>query len=80
MAVSKIPWNMLTELDLLNFRLKVLASLLLRGSSFVLIFIVCRALGGNCARNIRHVLARFEKGLNLVETSVINLVIMAMCA
>ena len=63
-------------LNVLNFKLNVLPSLLVRGRILVLIFIVCRALGGSCARKIRHVFPRLEKGLNLVETSVMNLVIM----
>ena len=54
----------------------MLPSLLPRGNSFVVIFIVCLAFGGKCARKTRHVFARLEKGLNFVETSVMNLVIM----
>lgn len=62
-------------MDLLNFKLNELPSLLVRGRSFVLIFMVCRALGGSWARKIRQVFPRLENGLNLVETSVMNLVI-----
>lgn len=68
--------NLLLRLDLLNFKLNELPSRLVRGRSLVLIFIVCRALGGRWARKIRQVFPRLEKGLNLVETSVMNLVIM----
>lgn len=63
------------EGNLLNFRFRKLASLLSLDSNFVLIFIVCRAFGGRCDRKTRQVFARGEKGLNLVETSVMNLVI-----
>lgn len=68
--------DLLLRLDLLNFKLNELPSRLVRGRSLVLIFIVCRALGGRWARKIRQVFPRLEKGLNLVETSVMNLVIM----
>ena len=72
-------WNCLRKVRLryiLNLRLNELASVLSRGSRLVLIFMVCRAFGGKRARKIRHVLARLEKGLNFVVTSVRCLVIM----
>ena len=62
--------------NVLNFKLNTLPSLLPRGNNFVIIFIVRLAFGGSCARNIRHVFARGENGLNFVDTSVMNLVIM----
>lgn len=43
----------------------------------MLTFIICRALDGRWARKERHVLADFLKGLNFVETSVMNLVIIS---
>lgn len=66
---------MTLQMYLLNFKLRKLPSLLSLGNSLVLIFIVCRALDGRWERKIRHVFARDEKGLNRVETSVMNLVI-----
>ena len=41
----------------------------------VLIFIEARALAGSCARKKRQALPDFLKGLNLIETSVMNFVI-----
>jgi hypothetical protein len=60
---------------LLNFNFKKLGSFDALGSIFVSIFIICRAFGGRKERNRRAVLARGEKGLKTVETSVMNLVI-----
>ena len=45
----------------------------------VFIFMVVRALAGSWARKRRHAFADFLNGLNLRETSVINLVIIANC-
>ena len=55
----------------------MLLSVLSRGSIMVFIFIVVRALAGSWARKRRHAFADFLNGLNLRETSVINLVIIA---
>jgi hypothetical protein len=45
------------------------------GNKFVSIFIVCRAFGGRKERNRRAVFALGRNGLKVVETSVMNLVI-----
>jgi len=59
----------------LNFNCKTLGSLEALGNNLVLIFIVCRELGGMKERNRRAVFALGEKGLKTVDTSVMNLVI-----
>ena len=64
---------------LLNLRFNTLFSLVSRGKSDALIFIVVRASAGKCAMNIRQVFPGLEKGLNLVVTSVMNLVIIVAC-
>lgn len=46
-----------------------------RGNNFILIFIVCRALGGSIDRNSRAVFALGRNGLKEDVTSVIYLVI-----
>lgn len=51
-------------------------SLLSFAKTFVLIFMVCRALAGRWARKMRHVLPGSLNGLKTVETSVMNRVIM----
>ena len=60
----------------LNVTFSSLGSVLARGSSLVVILMVCREFGGIWARKMRQVFARGEKGLNLVEMEVRNLVIM----
>jgi hypothetical protein len=45
------------------------------GNNFVSIFIHCRAFGGRKERNRRAVLALGRNGLKVVDTSVMNLVI-----
>ena len=60
---------------LLNLSFKKLGSVLSRARTVVLTFIVVRTLAGRLARKTRHVLEGFLKGLNLVVTSVICLVI-----
>ena len=45
------------------------------GSIFVVNFTPDHEAGPNCARKTLHVFERAEKGLNFVETSVMNLVI-----
>ena len=65
----------------LNLRTRELGSELLRGRTFCVIFMPAdRASGGKWARKDRQVLLAWLKGLNLVETSVMNLVIMMECS
>jgi hypothetical protein len=59
----------------LNFNSTKLGSFDALGNSFVLIFMICRALGGRKERNRRAVFALGENGLKTVDTSVMNLVI-----
>lgn len=61
--------------DVLNLTLRELGSFEVRGRRVVFIWIVCRAFGGRRERNSRADRAVGEKGLNLVEISVMNLVI-----
>ncbi len=63
------------RMDILNFNLNELGSRLVRGRTLVLIFIVERALEGKKARKSRAVLEWREKGLKVVETSVMKRVI-----
>ena len=63
--------------DLLSLMESTLSSWLFLGSIVVLIFIVVRALAGSCARKKRQALSDLLKGLNLTETFVMNLVIIA---
>jgi hypothetical protein len=57
------------EKNILNFRSNTGFSVLSLGSCVTEIFMICRALGGRIARNIRAVFARCEKGLNFIVTS-----------
>jgi hypothetical protein len=68
----------MTRSDIPNVNCKVGGSLLSRGRSLVLIFIVERASGGRRDRNMRAVFARGENGLKAVVTDVRNLVIILM--
>lgn len=63
-------------LNILNLTTRELGSVDALGKSLVSIFMpACRALGGSSVRNSRADFARGENGLNFVETSVMNLVI-----
>ena len=55
----------------------MLCSLLCFAKIVVFIFIVARAFAGSCARKKRQALPDFLNGLNLTETSVMNLVIIS---
>lgn len=63
--------------DILILSRSMLCSSLFRGSIVVLIFMVVRALAGSCARKKRQALPDLLNGLNLIETSVMNRVIIA---
>jgi hypothetical protein len=63
--------------SLLNFNCMKLGSRDALGNSFVSTFIVCRAFGGRKDKNRRAVFALGRNGLKVVDTSVMNLVIIS---
>lgn len=83
-VLCQIKWFVLSKdysrtkvRNLLNFTNKELGSPLSLGRTEALTLIVCRALAGRWARNERHVLPGLLKGLNFVDTSEMNLVIIS---